>query len=92
MPQATDHEPEVRRITVTLDAAEKWQGTVGRPRRSQVRVQLEAPAMLEPQNLQRTYILRELLHPLNTVDAMEFLTRKVGAAKSNQDFFDSMAQ
>ena len=48
--------------------------------------------LLEPQNLQRTYILRELLHPLNTVDAMEFLTRKVGAAKSNQDFFDSMAQ
>ncbi|HRE88861.1 MAG TPA: transcription termination factor Rho, partial [Myxococcota bacterium] len=48
--------------------------------------------LLEPQNLQRTYILRELLHPLNTVDAMEFLTRKVGGAKSNQDFFDSMAQ
>jgi transcription termination factor Rho len=46
----------------------------------------------EPQNLQRTYILRELLHPLNVVDAMEFLTRKVGAAKTNQDFFDSMAQ
>ncbi len=46
----------------------------------------------EPQNLQRTYILRELLHPLNVVDAMEFLTRKVGGAKTNQDFFDSMAQ
>ncbi len=48
--------------------------------------------LLEQQNLQRTYILRELLHPLNTVDAMEFLVRKVGGAKSNQDFFDSMAQ
>jgi transcription termination factor Rho len=48
--------------------------------------------LLEPQTLQRTYILRELLHPLNVVDAMEFLTRKVGASKTNQDFFDAMAQ
>ena len=48
--------------------------------------------LLDPQTLHRTYILRELLHPLNTVDAMEFLVRKVGGAKSNQDFFDSMAQ
>ena len=48
--------------------------------------------LLDPQTLHRTYILRELLHPLNTVDAMEFLVRKVGAAKSNQEFFDSMAQ
>jgi len=48
--------------------------------------------LLDQQNLQRTYILRELLHPLNTVDAMEFLVRKVGGAKNNQDFFDSMAQ
>ena len=48
--------------------------------------------LLDPLNLHRTYILRELLHPLNTVDAMEFLVRKVGGAKSNQDFFDSMAQ
>jgi transcription termination factor Rho len=48
--------------------------------------------LLDPQTLHRTYILRELLHPLNTVDAMEFLVRKVGGAKSNQEFFDSMAQ
>ncbi|MFO0744711.1 MAG: transcription termination factor Rho [Myxococcota bacterium] len=48
--------------------------------------------LLDPAILHRTYILRELLHPLNTVDAMEFLVRKVGGAPSNQAFYDSMAQ
>jgi transcription termination factor Rho len=48
--------------------------------------------LLDPLTLQRTYILRELLHPLNTVDAMDFLVRKVGASDTNADFFDAMAQ
>ncbi len=48
--------------------------------------------LLDPVTLQRTYILRELLHPLNTVDAMDFLVRKVGASESNADFFEAMAQ
>jgi len=48
--------------------------------------------LLDPVTLQRTYILRELLHPLNTVDAMDFLVRKVGASDSNASFFEAMAQ
>lgn len=48
--------------------------------------------LIDPVNLQRTYILRELLHPLNTVDAMEFLVRKVEASETNRDFFEAMTQ
>ena len=48
--------------------------------------------LLDPPTLQRTYILRELLHPLNVVDAMDFLVRKVGANASNADFFEAMTQ
>ena len=48
--------------------------------------------LLDPPTLQRTYILRELLHPLNVVDAMDFLVRKVGANATNADFFEAMSQ
>ncbi|PKN58929.1 MAG: transcription termination factor Rho [Deltaproteobacteria bacterium HGW-Deltaproteobacteria-14] len=48
--------------------------------------------LVDPLNLNRTYILRELLHPLNTVDAMDFLVRKVGGTDNNSQFFDSMSR
>jgi len=48
--------------------------------------------LVDPTNLSRTYILRELLHPLNTVDAMDFLVRKVGGTDNNGEFFDSMSR
>ncbi|TNF38343.1 MAG: transcription termination factor Rho [Deltaproteobacteria bacterium] len=48
--------------------------------------------LVDPLNLNRTYILRELLHPLNTVDAMDFLVRKVGGTDNNSEFFDSMSR
>jgi len=48
--------------------------------------------LVDQLNLNRTYILRELLHPLNTVDAMDFLVRKVGGTESNSAFFDSMSR
>ena len=48
--------------------------------------------LVEPATLSRTYILRELLHPLNTVDAMDFLVRKVGGSDHNGQFFDSMSR
>ena len=38
----------------------------------------------------RDVILRKLLHPLNTLDAMEFLLNKLEKTKSNVDFLDSM--
>jgi transcription termination factor Rho len=40
--------------------------------------------------LNRMWILRKLLQPLNPVDAMEFLQDKIDKTKSNIDFLDSM--
>jgi len=41
--------------------------------------------------LNRVWILRQLLHPLNVIDSMEFLLDKVSKAQSNQEFLDSMS-
>jgi transcription termination factor Rho len=41
-------------------------------------------------NLQRIWILRQLLHPLNVIDSMEFLIDKLKKTDSNQEFIDSM--
>ncbi|MCX6131935.1 MAG: transcription termination factor Rho, partial [Proteobacteria bacterium] len=40
--------------------------------------------------LNRMWILRKLLQPLNTVDAMEFLVNKMEKTNTNADFLDSM--
>jgi transcription termination factor Rho len=42
--------------------------------------------------LNRMWILRQLLHPLNVVDAMEFLLDKMSRYDVNKDFMDSMNQ
>lgn len=47
--------------------------------------------LLIPQSdLQRIWILRRVLQPMNTIDAMEFLLDKVSHTKSNREFIDSM--
>ncbi|UCG14488.1 MAG: transcription termination factor Rho [Deltaproteobacteria bacterium] len=46
--------------------------------------------LLPPGDLNRVWILRKLLSPLNTVDAMEFLLDKLGGTKDNAEFLDSM--
>jgi transcription termination factor Rho len=48
--------------------------------------------LLPPDDLNRIWILRKLLSPLNTVDAMEFLLDKLSGTKNNGDFLDSMNQ
>jgi len=40
--------------------------------------------------LDRVWILRQLLHPLNVVDAMEFLRDKIGKTETNDEFVSSM--
>jgi transcription termination factor Rho len=40
--------------------------------------------------LNRMWILRKLLQPLNTVDAMEFLVDKIDKSKTNGEFIESM--
>ena len=39
----------------------------------------------------RIWILRQLLHPLSPIDAMEFLRDRLGKTASNQEFLDSMS-
>lgn len=47
--------------------------------------------LLLPQDiLQKIWILRKLLYPMDEMDAMSFLLDKIKATKTNADFFDSM--
>jgi transcription termination factor Rho len=46
--------------------------------------------LLPPEDLNRIWILRKLLSPLNPVDAMEFLLDKMQGTKSNPEFLASM--
>jgi transcription termination factor Rho len=46
--------------------------------------------LIAPPDLNRIWILRKLLSPLNPVDAMEFLLDKMQGTKDNADFLDSM--
>ncbi|MGW8221128.1 MAG: transcription termination factor Rho [Syntrophobacteria bacterium] len=48
--------------------------------------------LLPTEDLNRIWILRKLLSPLNTVDAMEFLLDKLSGTKDNAEFLDSMNQ
>jgi transcription termination factor Rho len=41
-------------------------------------------------DLQKTYVLRRILNPMGTQDAIEFLLGKLKETKTNSDFFDSM--
>jgi transcription termination factor Rho len=47
--------------------------------------------LLIPQDiLQKIWVLRKLLYPMEDVEAMEFLLDKVKSTKNNDDFFNSM--
>jgi transcription termination factor Rho len=46
--------------------------------------------LLKGETLQRVWILRKLLAPLNPVDSMEFLLEKMTGTENNQVFLDSM--
>ncbi|MEQ1590975.1 MAG: transcription termination factor Rho [Thiobacillaceae bacterium] len=46
--------------------------------------------LIPPEVLQKIWVLRKLLYPMDDMEAMEFLIDKVRAAKNNADFFDSM--
>lgn len=41
--------------------------------------------------LVRVWLLRQLLHPLNTIDAMEFMIDKIQKTDSNREFMSSMS-
>jgi transcription termination factor Rho len=46
--------------------------------------------LVDKTDLQKTYVLRRILNPMGTTDAIEFLIGKLKQTKSNADFFDSM--
>ena len=46
--------------------------------------------LVEKGILPKMYVLRRILNPMGTVDAIEFLIDKLRSSKTNSDFFDSM--
>lgn len=46
--------------------------------------------LLSEEELNKVWILRKMLHPLNQIDAMEFLLDKLKPTKSNKEFLMSM--
>jgi transcription termination factor Rho len=48
--------------------------------------------LLDKNDLNRIWLLRKVLQPMNTVESMEFPLEKMHVTKSNRDFLDSMNQ
>jgi transcription termination factor Rho len=48
--------------------------------------------LLNPDDINRIWILRKVLQPLSTIDAMEFLHEKIKDTKNNADFLASMSK
>ena len=46
--------------------------------------------LVDRERLNKMWILRKVLSPLGSVEAMEFLMDKIGSTKTNKDFLDSM--
>ncbi len=46
--------------------------------------------LVPKKDLQKTYVLRRILNPMGTQDAIEFLLSKLKQSRSNAEFFDSM--
>ncbi|MBX3569573.1 MAG: transcription termination factor Rho [Rhizobiaceae bacterium] len=46
--------------------------------------------LVQRQDLQKVFVLRRILAPMGTTDAIEFLIDKLKQTKTNSDFFDSM--
>jgi transcription termination factor Rho len=48
--------------------------------------------LLDKNDLNRIWLLRKVLQPMNTVESVEFLLEKMHATKNNREFLDSMNQ
>ncbi len=46
--------------------------------------------LIDKADLQKTFVLRRILNPMGTTDAVEFLLSKLKQTKTNSEFFDSM--
>lgn len=43
-----------------------------------------------PEELQKMWILRKILHSMGEIETMEFLIKQLSSSKTNEDFFDMM--
>lgn len=48
--------------------------------------------LLDPQTLNRIWLLRKVLQPMNAVESVEFLLDKIRGTPDNKSFLDSMNQ
>tara|TARA_B100000287_G_C20605782_1_gene770008 strand:- start:109 stop:1365 length:1257 start_codon:yes stop_codon:yes gene_type:complete len=46
--------------------------------------------LTSPEELQKIWILRKFIHPMDEIEAIEFLLDKLRTTKTNDEFFDSM--
>jgi transcription termination factor Rho len=46
--------------------------------------------LVPPDQLKKMYVLRRILNPMGTMDAIEFLLDKLKQTKNNGEFFESM--
>ncbi len=46
--------------------------------------------LMAPDELQKVWILRKILHPMDEISAMEFMQEKMQDTKTNEEFFNSM--
>jgi len=46
--------------------------------------------LMEPEELQKVWILRKFLHPMDEIEAMEFLLGRLQHSKTNSAFFEAM--
>ncbi len=46
--------------------------------------------LVPPDQLKKMYVLRRILNPMGTIDAIEFLIDKLKQTKNNGEFFESM--
>lgn len=46
--------------------------------------------LTDPVTLKKSFVLRRILNPMNTIDSIEFLIDKLEQTKDNDEFFDSM--
>jgi transcription termination factor Rho len=46
--------------------------------------------LMEPDELQKVWILRKVLHSMDELDAVEFMLNKLKSTKTNSEFFESM--
>jgi transcription termination factor Rho len=46
--------------------------------------------LVDRATLSRMWVLRRILSPMGTMDAIEFLSDKMRFSKTNQDFWESM--